>query len=66
MTNNQSNTQAHKKQAKTDEQKTVEEKAKVSENHFRSGGEENERRMANDVMQGRRFHDGYLVWLDFV
>ena len=43
MTNNQSNTQAHKKQAKRDEWKRGEEKAKVFENHFRSGGEENER-----------------------
>ena len=41
-----------------------EEKAKVFENRFRSGGEENERRMANNVMQGRRVNDGYLVWLD--
>ena len=64
MTNNQSNTQAHKKQAKRDERKRDEEKAKVFENHFRSGGEENERRMANNVMQGRRVYDGYLVWLD--
>ena len=39
-------------------------KAKVFKNHFRSGGEENERRMANNVMQGRRVYDGYLVWLD--
>ena len=40
------------------------EKAKVFENHFRSGGEENERRMANNVMRGRRVYDGYLVCLD--
>ena len=39
-------------------------KANLFENHFRSGGEENERRMANNVMQGRRVYDGYLVWLD--
>ena len=64
MTNNQSNTQAHKKQVKRDERKRGEEKAKVFENRFRSGGEENERRMENNVMQGRRVYDGYLVCLD--
>ena len=42
----------------------VKEKAKVFENRFRSGGEENERRMANNVMRGRRVYDGYLVCLD--
>ena len=63
VTNNQSNTQAHKKQAKRDERKRGEEKAKVFKNHFRSGGEENERRMANNVMRGRRVYDGYLVYL---
>ena len=64
MTSNQSNTQAHKKQAKRDEQKRGKEKAKVFKNHFRSGGEENKRRVANNVMQGRRVYDVYLVWLD--
>ena len=44
--------------------KKGEEKAKVFENRFRSGGEENERRMANNVMRGRRVYDGYLVCLD--
>ena len=63
MTTNQSNTQAHKKQAKRDEQKRGEEKAKVLENHFRNGGEENKRRMANNVMQEMRVYDGYLVCL---
>ena len=29
-----------------------------------SGGEENERQMANNVMRGRRVCDGYLVCLD--
>ena len=48
--NKRSNTQAHKKQAKREERKRGGEKAKVFENHFRSGGEENERRMANNVM----------------
>ena len=47
-----------------DEQKKGEGKAKDFENHFRSGGEENERRMANNVMRGRRVYDGYLVWID--
>ena len=46
------------------ERKTSEEKGKVFKNRFRSGGEENERQMANNVMQGRRVYDGYLVWLD--
>ena len=64
MTNNQTNTQAHKKQTKRDEWKMGEEKAKVFENPFRSGGEENERRMENNVMRGRRVYDGYLVCLD--
>ena len=35
-----------------------EEKANLFENHFRSGGEENERRMANNVMQEKRVSDG--------
>ena len=64
MTNNQSNTQAHKKQAKRDERKRGEEKAKVFENHFRSVGEEKKRRMSNNVMQGRRVYDMYLVCVD--
>ena len=64
MTNNQSNTQAHKKQARRDECKGGEEKEKVFKNRFRSGGEEKERRMANNVMRGRRACDGYMVCLD--
>ena len=32
-------------------------------NHFRSGREENERQMANNVMQEMRVYDGYLVGL---
>ena len=43
--------------------KEGEEKAKVFKNCFRSGGEENERQMANNVMQEMRFYDGYLVGL---
>ena len=57
MTSNQSNTQAHKKQVKRDERKRGEEKAKVFGNRFRSGGEENERRMANNVMLEMRVYD---------
>ena len=37
-----------------DERKRGEEKANLFENHFRSGGEENERQMANNVMQEMR------------
>ena len=64
MTNNQSNTQAHKRQGKRGERKRGEEKAKVFENRFRSGGEKIERRIANNVMRGRSVYDGYLVCLD--
>ena len=39
-------------------------KANIFENRFRSGGEENERRMANNLMQEMRVYDGYLVCLD--
>ena len=41
-----------------------EKKAKVFKNCFRSGGEENERRMANNIMRGIRVCDGYLVCVD--
>ena len=44
-----------------DEWKKGEEKVNIFKNHFRSGGEENERRMANNVMRGTRVYDGYLV-----
>ena len=64
MTSNQSNTQAHKKQVERDERKRGKEKANFLENCFRGGGEENERQMANNVMQEMRVYDGYLVWLD--
>ena len=39
----------------------TEEKANLFENHFRSWGEENERRMANNVMREMRVYDGYFV-----
>ena len=45
-------------------QKRGEEKANIFENRFRSGGEEKERRMANNVMREMRVYDGYLVCLD--
>ena len=47
-----------------DEQKSGEEKATLFEYHFRSGPEENKRRMANNVMQEMIVYDGYLVCLD--
>ena len=43
--------------------KRGEEKAKLFKICFRSGGEENEKRMANNVMRGMRVYDGYLVCL---
>ena len=52
------------KAGQEDERKRGEEKANLFKNRLRSGGEENERRMENNVMQGRRVYDGYLVWLD--
>ena len=64
MTDNQSNTQAHKKQVKRDERERGKEMANVFENRFRNGGEENERRMATNVMPGRRVYNEYLVWHD--
>ena len=39
-------------------------RAKLFENRFRSGGEENERQMANNVMQEMIVYDGYLVCID--
>ena len=51
-------------QVKKIERKKGEEKANLFENCFRGGGEENERRTANNVMQEMRVYDGYLVWLD--
>ena len=44
--------------------KRAKKRANLFENHFRSGGEENERQMANNVMQEMRVYDGYLVCLD--
>ena len=51
---------------KRGERNRGEEKAKVFENRFKSGGEENERRMGNNVMRGIRVCDGYLVCLDLM
>ena len=39
------------------------ERANLFENCFRSGGEENEKRMENNVMREMRVYDGYLVCL---
>ena len=47
-----------------DERKRGGEKANLFKNRFRSGGEEDERRMANNVMQEIRVYDRYLVCLD--
>ena len=55
---------AHRKASEKDEWKRSEEKANLFKNRFGSGGEENERRMANNVMQETRVYDGYLVCLD--
>ena len=52
------------KASEEDERKRGEEKANIFKNRFRSGGEENERRMANNVMQEMRVYDGSLVCLD--
>ena len=54
------------KENEKDERRRGEEKANLFENHFRSGEEENERRMANIVMREMRVYDGYLVCLDLV
>ena len=48
------------------ERKRGEEKENLFENCFRSGGEENERGMANNVMQEMRVYDGYVVCLHLV
>ena len=52
------------KPSEEDERKRGEEKANLFKKSFRSGGEENERQMANNVMRGTRVCDGYLVCLD--
>ena len=46
-----------------DERQRGEEKANLFENRFTSDGEENEWRMANNVMREMRVYDGYLVCL---
>ena len=53
-----------KRASEKDDQKRGEEKANLFQNRFRSGGEENEGRMLNVVMQEMRVYDGYLVCLD--
>ena len=59
VTSKQSNTRANKKQAKKRRTK----KRGWIEWQGWSGGEENERQMENNVMQGMRVYDGYLVCL---
>ena len=55
-------TQANKRS----NERRVKKRANLFENRYRSGGEENERQMANNVMQEMIVYDGYLVWLDLV
>ena len=57
-------TSTQKASEEDERKKRGEEKANLFKNRFRGGGEENERRMANNVMQEMRVYDGYLVWLD--
>ena len=64
MTNQAIQHTSTQKASEEDERKRDEEKANLFENHFRSGGEENEIRMANNVMQEMRVYDGYLVCID--
>ena len=64
LATNRTNERTQKRQAKRDERKRGEEKAKVFKNPFRSGGGKNERQMANNVMRGIRVCDGCLVCLD--
>ena len=52
------------KASEEDERKRGEEKANLFKNCFRNGGEENKRRMVNNVMQEMRVYGGYLVCLD--
>ena len=60
VTSKQSNTRANKKQAK---KRWTEKRGRIKRQGW-SGGEENERQMANNVMRGIRVCDGYLVCLD--
>ena len=46
------------------DERRAKEKVDLFENRFRSGGEENERRMTNNVMRGMRVYGGYLVCID--
>ena len=63
MTKQASQHMSTQKANEEDERKRGEEKAKLFKNRFRSGGEESERRMTNNVMQKKRLYDGYLVCL---
>ena len=64
MTNQAIQHTSTQKASEEDERKRDVEKAYLFENCFRSGGEENERRMENNVMQEMRVFDGYLVCLN--
>ena len=66
VTNKQTNTRAHKKQAKKRRTRKEKENGKRGRIKWQgwSGGEENERQMANNEMRGIRVCDGYLVCLD--
>ena len=64
MASKQSSTQANKKQMKRRIEEGRKKRENLFENRFKSGGEENERRMVNNVMQGMRAYDRYLVCLD--
>ena len=66
-TSKQTNTQANKKQAnkkrQIEREREDRERGRIKWQGW-SGGEENERQMANNVMRGIRVCDGYLVCLD--
>ena len=51
------------KATKNTNRRGAKKKENIFEDHFRSGGEENERQMENNVMQEMRVYDGYLVGL---
>ena len=65
-TSKQTSTQANKKASgkEREDRERAKKKGNIFENRFRSGGEDNERRMAKHVMQEMKVYDGYLVCLD--
>ena len=58
MTKQASQHTSTQKASEEDERKRGGEKANLFENRFRGGGEENERRMENNVMQEMRVYGG--------